>query len=173
METNYSDRLLAHLLSVCTSAGLLESKLLASPDIDDAWSRYAPSYYGDAVLDFNAYPEFCLACAGYLGMALARLWDEDWPKYRDVPYSFFHGNRGFDNMDDRITSEILHDDGSCVRAMETCSSEAYHFLMKESPEPGTADAYRKFLASAEVLFRIGAAIELRRLGYSLVPVGTN
>lgn len=169
----YKDRLLEHLLRVCTSEGLLKGKLLASPDIDDAWLRYAPSFYGDAVLNFNSYPEFCLACAGYLGMAVAHMWDEDWPRYRDVPYSFFYGPRGFDDMDDRITAGILHDDGSCVRAMELCSVESYHFLIKESPEPGTADAYRKFLASAEVVFRIGAAIGLLRLGYSLVAVGTD
>ena len=173
MEIDFKDRLLEHLLRVCTSEGLLKGKLLASPDIDGAWQRYAPSYYGDAVLNFNAYPEFSMACAGYLGMAVAHLWDCDWPKYRDVPYSFFYGSRGFDDMDDHITSTLLQDDGSCVAAMETCSTEAYHFLMKESPEPGTADAYRMFLSSAEVLFRIGAAIELLRLGYSLVAVGEN
>ena len=37
--------------------------------------------------------------------------------------------------------------------------------MKSGAEPGTADAYRRFLISGEVMYRIGAAIELARLGY--------
>ena len=42
--------------------------------------------------------------------------------------------------------------------------------MRENAEPGTAGAYRQFLATAEAMFRLGAAIELRRLGYKLVAV---
>ena len=34
--------------------------LLNTPDIDEAWVRYAPSFFGDAVREFNKYPEFCL-----------------------------------------------------------------------------------------------------------------
>ncbi len=171
MNESFADRLTEHLLRVCTSSGLLDGKLLASPDIDGAWTEYAPSYYGDAVRNFNDYPEYCLACAGYLGMAVARLWDEDWQVFSGVGYSFFQGGRGFDDMDDHITGSILKDGGSSVPAMETCSTEAYHFLMKERPEPGTAEAYRMFLAAAGVLFRVGAAIELHRLGYKLEKVG--
>ena len=60
----YKDDLTTHLLQSCTGSGLLKGVLLSSPDIDDAWMRFAPSFYGDAVRNFNAYPEYCLACAG-------------------------------------------------------------------------------------------------------------
>ena len=63
VEDRYREALTTHLLQVCTDAGLLKGTLLSSPDIDEAWVRYAPSFYGDAVREFNAYPEFCLACA--------------------------------------------------------------------------------------------------------------
>ena len=43
----------------------------------------------EAGKEFNGYSEYCLACAGYLGMAVVHLWDKDWPKYKDAPYSFF------------------------------------------------------------------------------------
>lgn len=85
----YREDLTAYLLEVATGSGYLKGTLLNTPDLDEAWQRYAPSFYGDAVREFNAYPEYCLACAGYLGMAVAHLWDKDWPKYTDTPYSFF------------------------------------------------------------------------------------
>ncbi len=169
-DKTFKDRIQDNLLKEITAAGLLNGTLLSSPDIDGAWIRLAPDYYGDAVREFNKYPEFTLACAGYLGMAVARLWDEDWTKYKDVAYSFFQGERGFDDMDDHITGSILKESGFSVPAMQSLSAAAYHFLMKEAPEPGTADAYRMFLDCCEVMFRTGAAIELHRLGYKIMSL---
>lgn len=166
----YKDELSAYLMESCTGSGLLKGTLLSSPDIDEAWLRYSPSFYGDAVRNFNGYPEYCLACAGYLGMAVAFLWDKDWARYMDSPYSFFQGERGFDDMDDHITDSVLKDRKHSVRAMQTVSANAYHFLMKESPEPGTAEAYRLFLATVENMYKIGAAIELCHLGYKFEKV---
>jgi len=168
---NYKDKLASHLLKVATGGGFLKGTLLSCPDIDDAWTQYAQSFCGDAVREFNAYPEYCLACAGYLGMAVAHFWDEDWPRYSGCPYSFFQGSRGFDDMDDYITGHILKEKTQSVAAMESCSAECYHFLLKAGPEPGTADAYRLFLQSVEVMFKLGAAIELCRLGYRIEQVG--
>ncbi|MBR3074339.1 MAG: hypothetical protein IKH11_01095 [Bacteroidales bacterium] len=164
-KEKYRDDLSTHLLEFATGGGYLKGSLLNSTDIDDAWLRHAPYYYGDAVKEFNGYPEYCLACAGYLGMAVALLWDKDWQKYMDVPYSYFQGKRGFDDMDDHITGNILHEDCLSVAAMQSLSAETYHFLMKSGAEPGTADAYRFFLVSAEVMYKIGAAVWLNKLGY--------
>ncbi|MBR0111774.1 MAG: hypothetical protein IJM00_05980 [Bacteroidales bacterium] len=197
----FKDRLLTHLLSVCSGAGYLDGVLLATPDIDAAWERLAPDYLGDAVREFNGYPEYTLACAGFLGMAVAHLWDTDLPRFRNCTFADFLGPRGFDDMDDFITGTLLQPPAAPaasapsvsapgpapaapaapavaapdaplpgVAAMQTCAGEAYHFLMRENAEPGTAGAYRQFLATAEAMFRFGAAIELRRLGYKLVAV---
>ncbi len=166
----YKDELSEYLVKSCTGSGYLKGVLLSSPDIDASWVRYAPPFFADAVRNFNAYPEYCLACAGYLGMAVASLWDKDWERYADTQYSFFLGDRGFDDMDDHITGTILQDGTRSVCAMEAVSANAYHFLMKESPEPGTADAYKLFLATEEIVYRVGAAIELCRLGYRLEKV---
>ena len=161
----YREDLTARLLEVATGNGCLKGTLLNSPDVDEAWQRYAISYYPEAVREFNGYPEYCLTCAGYLGMAVAYLWDKDWPKYKDAPYSFFQSERGFDDMDDYITGNILKENKLSVAAMESLSAAAYHFLMKSGAEAGTAEAYRLFLVSIEVMYRIGAAVELDRLGY--------
>ena len=137
----YKDDLTANLLETCTGSGLLKGTLLSSPDIDEAWMRLAPAFYGDAVRNFNAYPD-----------------------------SFFQGERGFDDMDDHITDNILTDRKHSVPAMQSCSANAYHFLMRECTEPGTAEAYQFFLVTVEVMFKIGAAIELGRLGYKYEKV---
>ena len=166
----YRQDLIAYLLEVATGSGYLKGTLLNTPDLDEAWQRYATSFYPEAVKEFNGYPEYCLACAGYLGMAVAHLWDLDWPKYKDVPYSYFQSQRGFDDMDDYITGNILKENKNSVAAMQTLSAEAYHFLMKSGAEAGTAEAYRFFLISIEAMYQIGAAIELHRLGYKFEKV---
>ena len=130
----YSNDLTASLLEICTDTGLLKGTLLSSPDIDEAWLRYAPSFYGDAVRNFNAYPEFCLGCAGFLGMAVAFLWDRDWSRYMDAAYSYFQGERGFDDMDDHIADTILQDRRHSVPPMQSCAANAYHFLLREHPD---------------------------------------
>lgn len=169
-ENNFAERLQEHLLQFCTSQGLLKGSLLATPDIDGAWERYAPSYYGDAVKEFNAYPEFSLGCAGYLGMAVAKLWDEDWTCYGNLPYTFFQGTRGFDDMDDYILGTILSDKDFYLHAMQSCSVTAYNFIMKSGIEPGTAEAYRIVLEAMAAIFKTGAAIELCHLGYKYEKV---
>ena len=105
----FQDRLLTHLLSVCSGAGYLDGVLLATPDIDAAWERLAPDYLGDAVREFNGYPEYTLACAGFLGMAVAHLWDTDLPRFQGCTFADFLGPRGFDDMDDFITGTLLLD----------------------------------------------------------------
>lgn len=77
-------------------------------------------------------------------MAVAHLWDEDWAKYQDCPYSYFHSERGFDNMDDYITGYILKESQLSVQAMQSCSAAAYHFLMKSGTEPGTTEPTASF-----------------------------
>ena len=43
-------------------------------------------------------------------------------------------------------------------------------LMKSGAEPGTAEAYRFFLISIELMYKFGAAIWLNRLGYKFEKV---
>lgn len=168
--SDYINDLTDNLLKAATGSGYLKGDLLSSPDIDDAWLNYAASIYADAVHNFNEYPEFCLACAGFLGMAVAHLWDKNWEQYKDTPYSFFQGPGGFDDMDDHITGNILRESDKSVAAMESCSAAANHFLYKSGAEPGTAEAYKRFLKTMEVMYRIGAAIELCRLGYKFEKI---
>ena len=73
-------------------------------------------------------------------------------------------------MDDHITGNILRESDKSVAAVESCSAAAAHFLYKSGAEPGTAEAYKRFLKTMEVMYRIGAAIELNRLGYKFEKI---
>ncbi len=167
----YESQLNKYLLGHATQAGLLGGVLLDTPDIDEKWNEFADSFLADAVKEFNQYPEYVLACAGYLGMAVATLWDLDWEKYAGETYSFFQGENGFDDMDDYINDKIMGDPEYSVTAMQSCSAAAYHFLLHYDVEPGTVMAFKCFLSTVATMYKIGAAIRLHRLGYKFERVG--
>ena len=89
-QTEYFDtfenNLLKELLRLCTSHKMLEGTLLASDDIDERWKEYAPEYMADAVPQVNSFPAAAIAWAGYVGMAVAHRWDEDWTQYATELY---------------------------------------------------------------------------------------
>ncbi|MCM1502062.1 MAG: hypothetical protein NC115_05280 [Bacteroidales bacterium] len=163
--------LTSYMLKYCTDLGFLAGTLLNSEDIDSRWQDIAPEFCAEAVREFNSYPEFCLACAGFLGMAVAGLWDIDWERYSTRDYAFYKGPGGFDTMDEHILWKLLNlpkgspDEQAAVKKMQSCSTEMYHLLGKSSVERGTADAYRLFLSAMTVMFKTGEAIELYKLGY--------
>ncbi len=164
-EKIYESQLETHLLEYANKTELLKGMLLNSEDIDSKWDTFIEPFLADAVKEFNSYPEYVLACAGYLGMAVAYLWDTDWEQYSDKPYSFYQSERGFDDMDDYINDHIIKDSEFSVQAMQNCSYAAYHFLMRYKIEAGSIAAYKCFVATVSVMYRIGAAIQLKRMGY--------
>ena len=103
----FENNLITELLKLCTSHKMLEGTLLASEDIDERWKEYAPEYMADAVPQVNAFPAAAIAWAGYVGMAVAHRWDEDWATYATEPYEKLHGAEGFDDMDENILQNIL------------------------------------------------------------------
>ena len=54
--------------------------------------------------------------------------------------------------------------------MKLCSSCALSYLRHEAVEPQSVTAYKLVLATMAVMFRIGAAVELYRLGYRMEKV---
>lgn len=160
-----------YMLKFCTDSGYLSGTLLNSADIDGKWNELAPELCADAVREFNGYPEFCLACAGFTGMAVSYLWDMDWARYNGKDYGFFRGPEGFDTMDEHILRKVMNmPEGSrkeqdCMKAMLSCSDGMKRLMFGSSIERGSADAYRLFLAAMKVMYRIGAAMELHKLGY--------
>ena len=88
---NFESRIMDELLRLCTQYKVLEGTLLATDDIDARWHELAPEYVADAVPNIADYPTVAIAWAGYLGMGVAHLWDEDWAAHCKDEYKSFYG----------------------------------------------------------------------------------
>lgn len=172
----YEINLMQGVLKLCTDLKLLEGKLLETPDITDKWHDMAPEYVADAVKEFTQYPTVALGWAMYMGMAVARYWDEDWTIYNQLPNLYLHvrDKRGFDYLDEVVRGDILglKDKAytACEDQVRSCSQFVLDQMRHEQIEAGSAMAFHVFARSIKVLYKIGAAVELRRCGYNLVAM---
>lgn len=162
------------LVKICKGAGLLREQFMRSEDIDGKWEQYAQDYVADAVLNFNEYPEAAIAWAGFLGMAVAHNWDVDWEAHKDDPYKSYYGSRGWDDMDEHILWEVLalHEaiGKKLSDTLDSCALAALGLIRHEGIEAQTELGFYVLVRTYSVLYRIGAAIELQRLGYQRVRV---
>ena len=175
----YEENLMKEILRTCTSLGMLDGELLSSEDIDMKWKEWAPEYIADALPEVNSYPECAIACAGYAGMAVAQWWDQDWGRHHSMDYGSLHGSRGFDDMDEHIVKNILKLDLESPEAKQLmnillcCAQQAENFIRHEHIESQTVKAFHIFARTVKVMYRIGAAIQLHRLGYKFHKVDMN
>lgn len=169
--SRFEKKLEESLLLLCTSYNQLSGTLLSSEDIDAQWKELAPHYVADAVTQIADYPTVSVAWAGYLGMAVAYGWDKDWEACRAKAYSEYYGPNGFDDMDEHILYGILSllPDGYEAKGLEDmmrrCGEKTVMLIRHEQIEPQSPMAFHIFARSCKVMFRIGAAIELKCLGY--------
>lgn len=172
----YEARLMQGVLKLCTDLRLLEGKLLETPDITDKWHGMAPEYVADAVKEFVKYPTVALGWAMYMGMAVAHYWDEDWQIYDQLPNLYLHvrEKRGFDYLDEVVRGDILCLKGqeytACEDQVRSCAQFVLDQMRHEQIEAGSVMAFHVFARSIKVLYKIGAAVELRRSGYNLVAM---
>lgn len=182
-DTEYLDRyektLRDGLVKLCRGEGLLsEGKLQNSPDVNEVWDNsYLKDYVADAVVNFNEYPDAALAWAGFMGMAVAHNWDSDWAAHKADPYSSYYGGRGFDDMDEHILGEVLHLNAEhsekVSRVLNECAAATLGLIRHEGIEPQTSLGFYILVRSYSVIYEIGAAIEFKRLGYSMVKLSKN
>ncbi len=172
----YEQRLEQALLQQCTQKGLLNGQLLDSPDISEYWLTVAKDYMSDAVPQIADYPLCALGWAMYLGMAIAKFWDTDWEKYSKAEniYCQLRDDRGFDYLDEVVRGKVLNLEGQefdrMERVVQDCSQTVLSLIRKEQIEPATPLAFQVYMASINTLYRIGAAIILRSLGYNFVKM---
>ncbi len=175
----YEENLQREMLKMCTSLGMLDGELLSSEDIDSKWKEWAPEYIAEALPEVNSYPEFAIACAGYAGMAVAQWCDSDWGRHHSASYESLHGPRGFDDMDEHIVQNILGlslDSAEAKQLMNIllcCAQKATTFIRHEHIEHQTVKAFHIFARTVKVMFRTGAALQLKRLGYKFHKVDLN
>ncbi len=170
----YEKRLQDSLVKLCTDAGMMGGMLLESDDIESKFTEsFARPYLTDAIREYQQYPEAAIAWAGFLGMAVAKIWDADWQAYQQVSYTDLLGPRGFDDMDERILTQVMGYEldsepaGRICDILSKCAAEALAMIRHEHIEPASPRAYYVFARTVQVLYRIGASIELFLLGYKL------
>lgn len=169
----YELTLSKQLMHIAEDMRYMGSQLYQSDDIDNVWKEIAPQYMADAVPNIAEYPTVAIAWAGYIGMAIANMWDRDWAAAMklDNIYDALQKPRGFDAMDEYIMEEVLDFPVDSVAAkgvenlMRNLSQAALSQIRHENIEPQSAMAFHVFARTVRSMFRIGASCELYRLGY--------
>lgn len=171
---NFESTLQNGLVKVCQGAGYLKDGLMESPDLEGKWNEYIKDYIADAVENFNDYSEAALAWAGFLGMGVADAWDRNWDNYRDRPYSFYYGSRGWDDMDEHILYEFIGlraEQGKRLSdTLQSCALACLGLISHEGIETQTELGFYCLARAYTVFFRIGASLELERLAYKKVLI---
>lgn len=179
-QTEFLDRyekiLTDGLVKVCTGAGLLDGEMLECQDAEAWWNGHIKDYIADAVENFNDYPDAAVGWAAFLGMGIASRWDGGWIRAgeNDIPYAGFYGSRGFDDMDEHILGDVLRlkseDAAKVSGTMLSCAQAALGLIDHEGVETQTSLGFYVLARTYTVMFRLGAAIELKRLHYKKVII---
>lgn len=173
---NFESRITDELLRLCKQYGVLDGTLLATDDIDARWNDLAPEYMADAVPNIADYPTVAIAWAGYLGMAVAYQWDGNWVAHCKDEYKSYYGELGFDDMDEHIVRDIIgfhlesKEAKNIEEMMRRLGETALTLIRREKIEPQSPMAFHVYARVVKVMFRIGAAVELKRLGYKFEQV---
>jgi hypothetical protein len=173
---NFESRIVDELLRLCKQYGALDGTLLATDDIDARWHDIAPEYVADAVPNIADYPTVAIAWAGYVGMAVAHQWDGDWATHCKDEYKSYYGENGFDDMDEHIVRDLIgfHLESKEAKGIEDMmrrlGEAALTLIRRENIEPQSPMAFHAYARAIKVMFRIGASIELKRLGYKFEQV---
>ena len=98
---------------------------------------------------------------------------EIYSKIEDL-YAYMRDKRGYDAMDEYIREEVLLLEGEAYGALEKlvgeCASRIYNALRRQNIEPGTKDAFNGYVACLHQLYLMGAAIQLKRMGYRMTKM---
>ncbi len=171
-ESFFKDDLVSYLLSV----DKVDKRLPDAPDIEERWETICRSYLPDGMKEFNSYPTVSLGWMMYIGMAVAKYWDEDWQLYGKVEniYSYLRDRIDFDHMDDYICKTVLGltSDGhkSLQNIVAECASRTVNGLSHLNIEPGTKETFSAYVAALRQMYVMGAYMELKELGYHMTKL---
>ena len=156
----------------------LHQFLLSMKEVDERLPE-CPDAYSPAVTGDSPSPRRSLqsrSISQNIGMAVARYWDSEWEIYSKLPdlYAYMRDKRGYDSMDEYIREEVLLLSGADYTAIEKtvgeCASRVYNVLMHQRLEPGTKEAFNGYVACLHQLYLMGAAIQLKRMGYHMTKM---
>lgn len=154
----------------------VDERLPECPDVEDKWETVAKSYIPDGIREMQDYPTVSLGWMMYVGMALAKMWDTEWEIYSKLEdiYVYIRDKRGYDLMDEYVREEVLLLEGDDYANVEKitgeCAARVYNKLMRQHIEPGTQEAFRAYVACLHQLYLMGAAMQLKRMGYHMTKM---
>lgn len=168
---HFENKVNTELVKLFKSYVKVDGVLPSSQDVEKRWPDIAPEYMVDAVPLISDYPMVSIAWAGYLGMAVAHDWDDDWELLKGRPYKEFYGKQGFDDLDENVVEHILHlpldsPQAADIEAMmRRLAQQALTLMRREKIEPQSRAAFYAYSRVLTIMFRLGASMELLRLGY--------
>ena len=177
----FEEGLQTDLHKYLVSIGKVDKILPETPDLEDTWPEVRDAYLPDGIREFADYPVVSLGWMMFIGMAVAKYWDEDWEKFKTEggakAYQRLRDEKGYDNLDDHILQGVLGlDDAQVEKISEVvgeCAARTLSYIHHSSIENGTEEAARAYIAALHVLFIMGGAMELNALGYHMTPLGQN
>lgn len=171
--TEFEESVRQDLYAYLLAQGEVDERFPEAPDIEERWEAIATAYLPDGMREFTGYPRVSLGWMMYVGMAIAYYWDDAWDIYGQVDdlYARLRDKRGYDAMDEYIREEVLQLQGKDYDVAEEmvseCAARTYSRMMHSDIEAGTADAYRAYVGALHQLYLMGAAVQLRRMGYHM------
>ena len=173
---NFEEQLRNDLHQFLQTLQEVDERLPECPDVEEKWEAIAKAYIPDGIREFTDYPSVSLGWMMYIGMAVAKMWDMEWEIYSKIEdlYAYMRDKRGYDAMDEYIREEVLLLEGEAYGALEKlvgeCASRIYNALRRQNIEPGTKDAFNGYVACLHQLYLMGAAIQLKRMGYRMTKM---
>lgn len=176
MNNNFEIQVSEDLNQYLTSLEVIDKHFPDCPDVENKWNELLQEYVKDGVREFNEYPVVSLGWVMFLGMAVAKFWDEDWTKYSTIEnlYTYLRDKRGYDYMDEYILQDVLKYDADkadkITEIAGECAARCHSMLMHSGVEYGTPEAFAEYVACLNQLYIMGMAMELKSLGYCMTEL---
>lgn len=173
MIETFEDKIHKNLYQYLLGEMAVDERLPECPDVEEKWVGIGNSYIPDGAREFRDYPVASLGWMMYLGMAVAKMWDDEWEIYTQIEnlYVYMRDKRGYDLMDEYIREDVLMlrgEESSDLEAqVSECASRVNSALMRERIEPGTKEAFDAYIACLHQLYLFGVAVQLKRMGYHM------
>ena len=169
----FEEQIQADLHRFLLSRDAVDERLPECPDVALKWAEIGEAYLPDGMREFQDYPAVSLGWVMFIGMAVARLWDKDWQTYgaQDDLYERLRDTRGYDAMDEYLLEEIIHVGPKAAAELSAlvgdCAARTNNALLRAGFEPGTAEAFRAYVAALHQMYLMGMAVQLKRMGYRM------
>ena len=177
MTEKFEDTIHNNLYQYLLGIKEVDEMLPECPDVEDKWLAIANAYIPDGAREFRDYPVASLGWMMYIGMAVAKMWDDAWEIYSQVEdlYVYMRDKRGYDSLDEYIRQDVLMLRGdeydSVEKIVNECASRVHYSIIREHIEPATKEAFEAYVSSLHQLYLFGSAMQLRRMGYHMEKAG--